>query len=1177
MLKPGSKPVPKMKKILALFLAAAASAFGIAVNDVKISQATSASPPAYVDRFVTPVANSLLGFNSSVRPADITLGANLSLVGNVLSATSSGGSVNWGSIGGVLSNQADLVAALAGKQSSLTFSTGLTNSAGTVTVNPAQVITRLSNLTTNGFVKTSSANGTLIIDTSTYLTANQTITLSGDASGSGGTSIAVTVTKINGTSLGGLATGILKNTTTTGVPSIAAAATDYVAPGATTTSGLTMSTARLLGRTTASTGAIQEITVGSGLTLSGGSLTATGGSGSVTTVSVVTANGVSGSVANATTTPAITLTLGAITPSTVNGLTLAAQSTGFTIAGGTSSRTLTLSGNATLSGTNTGDQTNITGNAGTATALQTARAINGVDFDGTIPITIGVDAANLTGTTIANTVVTSSLTTVGVIGTGAWQGSVVTGTYGGTGVNNGSSLITIGGSVTFSGAFTTTFTITGNTSLTLPSSGTLLTTTAANVLVPTLRNASAASYLTVTMPADTAITATTESIGVNFTAGTRQWATGSVALQREHVFGANTITAVAATTFTTAINVDIADPIQGTNATLTNLYGLRANIVQFTKSLTLGLASSATGLLKIAGTTSGVVTVTTADAAGFWTLKLPSTAGTNLWFLQTDGSGNTTWAASTGGVALGDSPTWTGIHTWTPTARSSGTAPYFLVNIPTDTGITASSESIGWRIATGTRTWATTGTVGLQREVFFGGPTYASAGASQTFTDAFTVGMSPPIAGSNAIFTRGHTLAVIDSTSAASSITGGLIVAATVGTSATSVGIGGGNINAGGTITAGGAISGTTFNGNTFTTGSYTLTGTAAKTLTFQNTITLAGTDATVMTFPAASATVAGLGTTQIFTGTSTFAPTARSSGVAAYWSTTTPTDTGITASTESIGWRIITGTRTWATTGTVGLQREVFFGGPTYASAGASQTFTDAFTVGMSPPIQGTNAIFTRNHTLALIDATSAVSSITGGLIVAATVGTSATSVGIGGGNVNAGGSVVAAQLGVGASPTARIPVVISPAATTSAGSSIGIFAQPTLTAAANSDTLSGMQNTSIFATTSGGLTGLLAFSYVINTPTVTGTSGLNTSYQLYIAAGATATTHWGIYQAGSDDNFLTGKITAASYTSGAPSGGTAGVWKLGILVTTATVFDSTRYIQVDVGGVAYKICVAQ
>jgi hypothetical protein len=56
--------------------------------------------------------------------------------------------------------------------------------------------------------------------------------------------------------------------------------------GAVTGSGITMATARLLGRTTASTGAIEEIAVGSGLTLSGGSLTASGGSGTVTSVAL---------------------------------------------------------------------------------------------------------------------------------------------------------------------------------------------------------------------------------------------------------------------------------------------------------------------------------------------------------------------------------------------------------------------------------------------------------------------------------------------------------------------------------------------------------------------------------------------------------------------------------------------------------------------------------------------------------------------------------------------------------------------------------------------------------------------------------------------------------------------------------------------------------------------------
>jgi uncharacterized Zn-binding protein involved in type VI secretion len=47
--------------------------------------------------------------------------------------------------------------------------------------------------------------------------------------------------------------------------------------GSITASGYTQDTARLLGRTTASSGAIEEITVGSGLSLAAGSLTATGG------------------------------------------------------------------------------------------------------------------------------------------------------------------------------------------------------------------------------------------------------------------------------------------------------------------------------------------------------------------------------------------------------------------------------------------------------------------------------------------------------------------------------------------------------------------------------------------------------------------------------------------------------------------------------------------------------------------------------------------------------------------------------------------------------------------------------------------------------------------------------------------------------------------------------------
>jgi len=53
-----------------------------------------------------------------------------------------------------------------------------------------------------------------------------------------------------------------------------------------------------------------------------------GGSGTVTTVSVATALGVSGSVTNPTTTPAITITLGAIQPTSVNSTGNITQTSG---------------------------------------------------------------------------------------------------------------------------------------------------------------------------------------------------------------------------------------------------------------------------------------------------------------------------------------------------------------------------------------------------------------------------------------------------------------------------------------------------------------------------------------------------------------------------------------------------------------------------------------------------------------------------------------------------------------------------------------------------------------------------------------------------------------------------------------------------------------------------------
>ena len=102
---------------------------------------------------------------------------------------------------------------------------------------------------------------------------------------------------------------------------------------------------------------------------------------------------------------------------------------------------------------------------------------NTLDVVGTANrITVNADSIDISSSYVGQ----STITTLGTIGTGTWQGNIIGATYGGTGVNNGSNTITLGGNIltagalTLSGAFSTTLTVTAATSLTLPTSGTVL-------------------------------------------------------------------------------------------------------------------------------------------------------------------------------------------------------------------------------------------------------------------------------------------------------------------------------------------------------------------------------------------------------------------------------------------------------------------------------------------------------------------------------------------------------------------------------------------------------------------------------------------------------------------------------------------------------------------------------
>jgi len=92
-------------------------------------------------------------------------------------------------------------------------------------------------------------------------------------------------------------------------------------------------------------------------------------------------------------------------------------------------------------------------------------------------ITVNADSIDIASTYVGQ----SSITTLGTITTGTWTGGVIGATYGGTGVNNGSNTITVGGNLNTAAAFTTagafalTLTTTASTNVTLPTTGTLAT------------------------------------------------------------------------------------------------------------------------------------------------------------------------------------------------------------------------------------------------------------------------------------------------------------------------------------------------------------------------------------------------------------------------------------------------------------------------------------------------------------------------------------------------------------------------------------------------------------------------------------------------------------------------------------------------------------------------------
>lgn len=396
------------------------------------------------------------------------------------------------------------------------------------------------------------------------------------------------------------------------------------------------------------------------------------GAGTVTTVSVATANGFSGTVANATTTPAITIIAGAITPTSTNGVSAATMA--FMDATSSVQTQLNAKGSGTV----------------TAVSIATANGFSGSSSGGATPA-LTIVAGAITPTTVnGNTFTTGTYTLTGTAGkTLTFTNSItLTGTDAQTytfptttaTIARTDAGQTFTGVNTFTSPATTTSITTGSASFTAWAGATTLLTFGGT-------GASASTFMPSTLDASSSITGAIRTSG-GISAAKQLWVGTSL-----NVGTTSTLTGVV----TTGSDIELG------NASDTTLHRVSAGLVSIEGSniLTAGAAQVVTGQNKF----NNIIDVNNAITASSNAATVPITFRLNT---VTNNSAATltitmTTASAVDGqmtiVRILDASAAAQTLAWTNTENSTVTAPV-LTN-----GSTTLFLTVGFIYNSGTSKW----------------------------------------------------------------------------------------------------------------------------------------------------------------------------------------------------------------------------------------------------------------------------------------------------------------------------------------------------------------------------------------------------------------------------------------------------------------------------------------